>query len=151
MSHNRSDYAALMRQRGFRVTPQRRLILDAICQGGGHTTPEEIYARVKSMAPAVNQATVYRTLEFLCQLGLVVSADIGIGQKVYEIAGDTPHHHLVCRQCEQVQSLDHTLVQPFFAQTEAETGFKVETDHLILFGLCERCRANPAPTPEQRA
>lgn len=139
MSHNQIDYITLMRERGFRVTPQRQMILDAICEGGEHVTPEEIYRRVKAKAPTINPATVYRALEFFCSLGLVVSADIGIGQKVYEIAGDTPHHHLVCRACGTVQSLAHAEVAPFFAHLEQAMGFRVETDHLVLFGLCRQC------------
>ncbi|RME47381.1 MAG: transcriptional repressor [Caldilineae bacterium] len=115
------------------------MILDAICEGGEHVTPEEIYRRVKAKAPTINPATVYRALEFFCSLGLVVSADIGIGQKVYEIAGDTPHHHLVCRACGTVQSLAHAEVAPFFAHLEQAMGFRVETDHLVLFGLCRQC------------
>src|SRR3972149_11937734 len=97
MSHQRWDYAALMRERGFRVTPQRQLILDAIGGGGGHTTPEEVYERVRAKSPAVNRATVYRTLDFLCELRLVVAADVGNRRMGYKIAGDTPHHHLICR------------------------------------------------------
>jgi len=145
MSHQRLDYAALLRRRGFRMTPQRQMILDAICEGRGHTTPEEIYARVQAKSPAINQATVYRTLDFLGELGLVVSADIGIGQKVYEIAGETPHHHLVCQACGQVQKLAHALVEPFFASVEEQQQFRVKTDHLILFGLCQRCREGERP------
>jgi len=142
MSHNQIDYATLMRERGFRVTPQRQMILDAICEGGEHVTPEEIYRRVKAKSPSINPATVYRALEFFCELGLVVSADIGIGQRVYEIAGSTPHHHLVCRQCGVVQWLAHEQVSPFFARVQKETGFRVETDHLVLFGLCRQCAAD---------
>jgi Fur family ferric uptake transcriptional regulator len=141
MSHFRSDYAALMRQRGFRVTPQRQLILDAICEGSGHTTFDEIFARVQAKSDAVNRATVYRTINFLCEQRLVVAADVGEGHTVYEIAGDTPHHHLVCLRCRQVQQISHETVKDFYAKIEREQHFHVETDHLALFGLCETCFA----------
>jgi Fur family transcriptional regulator, ferric uptake regulator len=140
MTHQQLDYATLMRQQGYRVTPQRQLILDAVCDGNGHTTAEEIYARVRATAPTVNRATVYRTLDFLCDLGLVVGADVGTGPMVYEIAGETPHHHLVCQQCGQVEQIDHELVQPFFEKIEQERQFTVKTNHLALFGSCRRCR-----------
>jgi Fur family transcriptional regulator, ferric uptake regulator len=139
MSHHHHDYASLMRQRGFRVTPQRQLILDAICEGGGHTTFEEVFARVQAKSNAVNRATVYRTLDFLCELRLVVAADIGGGHTVYEIAGETPHHHLVCLNCRQVQQISHDTVKELFAKLEREQHFRVETDHLALFGLCQAC------------
>lgn len=140
MSHQRWDYAALMRERGFRVTPQRQLILDAICEGGGHTTLEEISARVHAKTPTVNRATMYRTLDFLCELRLVVAADVGNRRMVYEIAGDTPHHHLVCRTCGEVKQISHETVKALFAKIEREQQFTVDMDHLALFGFCPKCR-----------
>lgn len=146
MSHQRLNYAALMHERGFRVTPQRQLILDAICEGGGHTTPEEIYARVHAKAPAVNRATVYRTLDFLRELRLVVAADSGGGHMVYEIAGSPPHHHLVCRTCGGTEQISHDVVKALFAQIEHEHQFIVDMDHLVLFGSCQACRAKQRPS-----
>lgn len=128
-----------MRARGFRVTPQRQMILDAICEGGGHSTPDEIYARVRAKAPAINRATVYRNLDFLCEMRLVVAARIG-DHMLYEIAGETPHHHLVCRTCGKVERVGHDTVKAFFAKVEREHNFKIDMDHVALFGLCPRCR-----------
>lgn len=139
MSHQRWDYAALMRERGFRVTLQRQMILDAICSGDGHTTPDEIYARVRVKTPHLNRATVYRNLDFLCEMRLVVAAQIG-GHMVYEIAGDAPHHHLVCRNCDKVELISHATVKALFDKIEREQKFRVDMDHLALFGLCQKCR-----------
>jgi Fur family ferric uptake transcriptional regulator len=133
------DYPALMRKRGFRVTPQRQAILDAICEGGGHTTPEEIYRRVHAKAPAINRATVYRTLDFLCDLRLVVAMRVG-DHTYYEIAGERPHHHLVCRSCGAIIQLDSTLLEGLVASIDKTHHFYVDMDHVGLFGLCEDCR-----------
>ena len=153
MTHNTRDYQKLMRERGFRVTPQRRIILDAICEGNGHTALEEIYARVQAHSPTINLATVYRTLDFLCGLGLVVAVDIG-GRTVYEIAGEAPHHHLICRGCGQVQQISHADVLAFLEQIGQANDFQVEMNHLALFGLCAACRpaagAIPAPTVDSK-
>lgn len=140
MTHQHANYAAVMRARGFRVTPQRQLILDAICEGGGHTTPDEIYARVRAKSPAINRATVYRTLGFLCELRLVVAMQVG-GHMVYEIAGDAPHHHLVCHRCNDIKEIGHHTLKALFAKIEREQQFRVDMDHLALFGLCKECRA----------
>ncbi len=149
MSHKEHDYAAMMRKRGFRVTPQRQLILDAICEAGGHTTPEEIYTRVQAKSSAINRATVYRTLDFLCEMRLVVAAHIGGGSMVYELAGEEPHHHLVCRSCGHAASIGHDIVQQWFDQVEHATAFAVDMDHLVLFGLCGACRESQAqPTQD---
>ncbi len=141
MSHDRSECAAQMRGLGFRVTPQRMLLLDAICEGNGHTTFDEIYDRVKAKAPGINQATVYRALDFLGELRMVVSADIE-GHTVYEIAGETPHHHLVCRSCGAVQELADYHFQVLRDHLLMEHGFKADLDHLAINGLCAKCMEN---------
>jgi len=141
MSHDRLECAAQMREQGFRVTPQRLLLLDAICEGNGHTTFDEIYERVKSKAPGINQATVYRSLDFLCELRLVVSADIE-GRTVYEIADETPHHHLVCRKCGAVQDLADFHFEELRSHLLEEHGFKTDLDHVVLNGLCAGCMKN---------
>jgi Fur family ferric uptake transcriptional regulator len=141
MSHQNWDYPTLLHDRGFRVTPQRQLILDAICDGAGHTTPEEIYARVHARTSHLNRATVYRNLDFLCELRLVVAMQTG-GQWYYEIASETPHHHLVCHNCNRVEELDHTALKNCFDKIERAFNFTVDMDHVALFGLCAKCRAS---------
>lgn len=146
MTHNISDYAERIRALGFRLTPQRQMVLDAICELGGHVTPEAIYEWVRTKSPAVNRATVYRNLDFLCEVRLVVAAHIG-RQTVYEIAGERPHHHLICRACDTVIQLDGEIVTAFFAQIERRQHFAVDMDHLTLFGLCPNCRPAAASAP----
>ena len=139
MDHLPIDYGAVLRRRGFRMTPQREIILEAIGEGHGHTSFDEIFGRVQARAPVMNRATLYRTLEFLRQQQLIYSAEIG-GQTVYEIAGGQPHHHLVCINCGAIEALPHSEVKPFFDQLEREHDFSVLTNHLALFGLCHNCR-----------
>jgi Fur family ferric uptake transcriptional regulator len=139
MTHYLLNYAARLREHGLHLTPQREMILDAICAGGRHTTFDEIYARLHAKAPAINQATVYRALKMFCDLGLVVMADLGDGKTVYEIAGVTPHHHLVCRACGQVEQIDQAALASLFAAFERERRFTLDMNHLVLFGYCRRC------------
>ena len=139
MAGQETNYAALMHERGFRITLQRQFILEALRESQGHTTAEEIVERVQAKAAAVNRATVYRTLDFLSEQRLVVAANIG-GQTVYELAGEAPHHHLVCLSCGSQEPLDHGVVEPFFTQIERDNGFAVQTNHLALFGICRQCR-----------
>ncbi len=130
-----------IRQRGFRVTPQRELILAAVSEDTGHSTPEVIFERVTRKAPSLSRATVYRTLDFLAEQHLITCTDLGLGSKVYEMALEHPHHHLVCEVCGAVQQIDHTVARHFFKQIEHEFEFHVTTDHLALFGLCAHCAA----------
>ncbi len=130
----------LIRKRGYRLTPQRQLILDALHEADGHCTPEEIYTRVHAKSSAVNRTTVYRTLEFLVRLGLVSTAHVQDNQTIYELASEEPHHHLVCQQCDKVVQIDHQLVESTFSDLEEQTGFTISTDHLVLFGVCKQCQ-----------
>jgi Fur family transcriptional regulator, ferric uptake regulator len=139
MTHNTLDYAARIRQSGHRLTSQRKLILDAVCAGRGHTTLDEVYTRVQATAPTVNLATVYRTLDFLCDIRLVVRAHVG-KQIYYEIAGPEPHHHLICRHCGHEEELSNQMVERFFADVQHRYHFAVDSEHLTLFGACPHCQ-----------
>lgn len=143
MTHETIDYETIIRSAGHRVTPQRVLILDAVCDGGGHTTLGEVYMRVRQVDPSIDRSTLYRTLKLFVDLGLVVSADTGDGETYYEIAKPHRHHHLVCRQCGTEREIEHTLLQNMFDQVFQHYAFKADTDHLVLFGLCRECASKP--------
>src|SRR5271170_2461271 len=90
-----------LRAGGYRVTPQRQLVLEAVARLE-HATPEEICAAVRQTARGVNVSTVYRTLELLEQLGLVKHTHLGHGAPRYHLAAEAQHVHLVCRECGRV-------------------------------------------------
>lgn len=140
MTHYTIDYEAVIRTAGHRVTPQRLLILDAVCEGSGHTTLGEVYARVRRVDQSIDRSTLYRTLKLFVDLGLLVSADTGNGETYYEIAKQHHHHHLICRNCRKEQEIEHTLLQNMFDQVFQHYGFRADTDHLVLFGLCANCQ-----------
>src|SRR5512140_287978 len=110
MTEPASDLAHLIRLRGRRLTPQRKIILEIIRQAGEHLTIEQIYRLAQAQNPRLNLATVYRNLDVLCDLRLVVAADIGGGTWIYESAGEQPHHHLVCRTCGATTQIEHSEV-----------------------------------------
>jgi Fur family ferric uptake transcriptional regulator len=131
--------ARQLRDAGYRVTPQRQLILDAVCDLGGHVTPEDVYEHVHETAPAVSRATVYRTLTFLSEQGFITATQRGNGRYSYEIAAAEPHHHLVCRQCGDSIELPHSALHGLFQEVEAEHAFVIDMKHVTFFGLCARC------------
>ena len=138
--HHKIAYEDIIHAAGHRVTPQRLFILDAVCEGGGHTTLGEVYARVRQVDQSIDRSTLYRTLKLFVELGLVVSADTGNGETYYEIAKAHPHHHLKCRRCGKEQEIEHAVMQRMFDQVLQEYRFKVDTDHLVLFGVCADCQ-----------
>ncbi len=138
MTHQTLDYATRIREQGFRLTPQREIVLNAVCEGNGHTSFAEIQQRVEAQAPAINRSTIYRTLEFLQELSLVVVAHIN-GRTYYEIAQQRPHHHLVCAQCGAELAIDEEILLPAYNLITERYGFLVEADHLVFSGVCREC------------
>lgn len=133
-----------LRARGYRVTPQRQLVLEAVSRLE-HATPEEIFGDVRLTARGVNVSTVYRTLELLEQLGLVTHTHLGHGAPAYHLAEETEHVHLVCTQCERVTQVEQSDVRPLVVALEETHGFKTDVGHLTVFGLCAQCRAAAPP------
>ena len=137
---DRQAIYAIIRQHGYRLTPQRQVILEAVLEGEEHSTIDQVYQRARQRAPVLNLATVYRSLNFLCELRLLVAADIGGGRWVFEPAGDTPHHHLVCRTCGRVERIEQAEVQALEDSIAARHDFAIDMDHITFFGLCTTCR-----------
>jgi Fur family ferric uptake transcriptional regulator len=129
-----------LRERGFRLTPQREMVLLAMHQVEGLATAEEIYGHVRERSAAVDISTVYRTLDLLQEFGMVACVDPGDGQHRYELLGlHGPHVHLVCRQCGTLIGVEREAVQPLADQLLAEHGFAIDLDRLALPGVCRTC------------
>lgn len=128
-----------LRSRGYRLTPQRLAILNILENAGRHLTPQEIFEQAQRALPGMTEATVYRTLSFLSEQGLVLAAHVGSGQLVYEIAGHD-HHHLICRSCGATQEIDHALLSSLYEQFQSSTGYQIDSMHVTFFGLCPGCQ-----------
>jgi len=133
-----------LRARGYRLTPQRQLVLEAVVELG-HATAEEISAAVRRVASGLNISTVYRTLELLEELGLVTHAHLGHGAPTYHAATDDDHVHLVCRDCGSIAEVAPAVVEDVVAAVAAERGFSVDVGHFAIFGRCAACTAARTP------
>ena len=133
-----SDWRERLREKGYRLTPQRELILDAV-DTLGHATPDEVLAEVRKSSSALNVSTVYRTLEVLEELGLVRHAHLSDRAPTYHSVRDHEHFHLVCRNCQRVISVDPDVLQPLLTRLEADHGFTADVGHLTVFGTCQEC------------
>ncbi len=129
-----------LRARGYRVTPQRQLVLEAVTKLE-HASPEEIWADVQQTARGVNISTIYRTLELLEQLGLVTHTHLGHGAPRYHLAAEAEHVHLVCSECGKVSQVTPEAVSALVSSLEARYGFETDVGHLTVFGRCGSCRA----------
>lgn len=140
MSHCYSLIDAL-RQLGYRMTPQREMIIEALAHVEGHVTAEAIYEQVHSRAKAVNVATVYRTLDLLVATGLASRADLWDGRVVYATFRHGPHIHLVCKKCGEIFYAESNLVESLGEQLESNYQFLADLQHLSITGVCASCQS----------
>jgi Fur family ferric uptake transcriptional regulator len=124
---------------GYRLTPQRIMILSAIENSDDHISAEEIHAQVVAKYPNVNISTVYRTLELLKHLDLVTETDLGEGRVRYHPADKGHHHHLVCKECGAIIDLDESVIAPVKETLLHEYKFIADLEHLAIFGRCVNC------------
>ena len=138
MEHSHSTSGAL-HELGYRLTPQRIMILDAVEQAESHISAEEIFSQVRGRYPHMNVSTVYRTLELLGKLGMVTKTDLGDGRVRYHAIKKGHHHHLVCQKCGVIIDMEESISSPLWAEILREYDFKVNMKHLAFFGLCANC------------
>ena len=134
------DWRAILRDSGYRLTPQRELVLRAV-ERLGHATPDEVLTAVRSESQAVNISTVYRTLELLEDLRLVRHAHITDRAPTYHSAAAPAHVHLVCRECGAVTEVTPEEVAPMTDVLRERYGFATDVGHLTVFGTCRTCTA----------
>jgi Fur family transcriptional regulator, ferric uptake regulator len=130
----------MLRARGYRLTPQRQLVAQAV-SALGHATPEDVCAEVRRTAAGVNISTVYRTLELLEDIGVVTHTHLGHGAPTYHAAGADEHLHLVCGACGRVTETPVDAARDLVAQLAAEHGFVTDVRHVALHGRCAACAA----------
>lgn len=125
---------------GYKITPQRRLILEVLKESNRHLTADEIAARVKSMQPSVSVATIYRNLNLLVEMGLISRLDLHDGPARFELF-QGHNHHLVCLKCGRAIKLDACPMQGEIQKIIEENGFKVAGHHFEVTGYCKYCQA----------
>lgn len=136
------------RDRGFRVTGPRLLVLDVLAAARRHLSAKEIYTRVVERDPTVGAATIYRTLDLLVSMGLVTRSDFDEGFYRYELVGsgeDAGHVHLVCTNCGRTVDVGDTAELSKYLDGLSgvlldEYEFKVDRRRVNFFGLCSLCR-----------
>ncbi|MBI2888031.1 MAG: transcriptional repressor [Chloroflexi bacterium] len=135
----KSRLNAALRDRGYRVTLQRSIIMETLEGLAGHVSVEDIYARVRERFPQVNISTVYRTLELMEEAGLAVHTHFDDGVAKWHRAEEGAHQHLVCRRCGQELELDLDVVEPLAEQLRARYGFQPDIAHFAIVGVCRSC------------
>ena len=129
-----------LKEKGLKLTPQRRLIVDAIHDEDVHLTAEGIIAHVQAKMPEVHKSTIYRTLELLERTGCVFKSEFS-DHTIYHHAEEGHHHHLVCNICGKTIECNEDIFTPVENSLAEQYGFHVDFKHQIMSGLCEECRS----------
>ena len=129
-----------LQKKGYRLTPQRIMVLDALHNVDTHISAEEIYAQVKARYSYANISTVYRTLDLLKELGLVTEIDLDDGRVRYHLSEKGHHHHLVCSNCGKIIDLPESSLLQLTETLARDYKFKADLKHLAVFGLCASCQ-----------
>ena len=141
--HN--DALDQLREAGFRLTPQRAMVLDVVYHNNGHLTADEVFERVRLLSPYVDLSTIYRTLVFLKQNGLIGELRLEGGPARFEaVRLGHEHHHALCSGCGRMLEIDPADLKVLESTMRQKYGFEVNLVHLTLSGLCAECAASSA-------
>lgn len=127
----------------LKLTTPRKAILQALVNEHGPFTAEEVLKKISRRV--CDQATVYRTLASLEEVGIITRCEFGDGSARYEIAGETGHHHhhLICKKCKRVEIVDDCEVEGL-DKVAQKRGFSDVSHVLEFFGLCPDCKGKRA-------
>jgi Fe2+ or Zn2+ uptake regulation protein len=141
--------AIRLQETGGRLTSQRRLIVQVLENLDSHPTAEELHVLVKEYDASVHLSTVYRTLRWLEDEGLVSARVFNDAQRQERFDPVVPieHYHFLCIHCKRVIEFNTLLVNAIKAQFELHSGAMVETGSVVLYGICADCRNQPALPP----
>lgn len=129
----------VLREKGYKLTEQRRLIIEVFNEKPGHHTAQEILGFVREKSEGINFSTIYRNLELLCTLDVINKMNIESGISHYELCGQAHHHHIICKECGDMQEIDICPYGNLGEEQLRSIGFKA-TDHKFeIYGYCSKC------------
>ncbi len=138
------NFKTVLKERGFKLTPQRRSILDVIYENKGeHLSIDEIYELVKKRCPEIGLATVYRTMQLLDETKIAYKHNFNDGKSRYEIIldEDHQHHHLICTKCGMIIEVEEDLLDNIEHEIEKKYDFVIINHNVKFYGYCSKCRA----------
>ena len=138
------DLRGKLSERGYKMTPQRKEILQIFVERSGHMSAEDVYKILREKESEIGLATVYRALDLLSELGILVQIDFGDGCARYELNTADPtihhHHHLICLKCKKVIEFEEDLLDELEADIAEKSGFQIVNHEVKFFGYCSECR-----------
>ena len=130
---------AALKERDFRLTPQRVELVRLIAASEGHPSASQLYTTIKRQFPTMSHATVYKTLAMLKEMGQVLEIDLR-DDSHYDGNRPQPHPHLICIKCNKIMDAEVSLDQESLRMLEQTTGYKILRPQISLHGLCGDCK-----------
>ena len=122
------------------LTPQRQVVLQVVRGTEAHLTAAEIYDAARALLPSISYATVYNSLRFLRDEGLI--SEITFGNSASRYDRETGRHdHAVCTECGRLTDFDLSETAALLKLAARRSKFKPQSVHLTLYGLCPDCGA----------
>jgi len=129
---------------GRALTRQRRAVLDAVRESEGHLTAQEIYEAARRLLPTISLASVYNSLRYLSDCGLVTEIAMGKNASRYDRTTER-HDHAVCSRCGRLADFDLAEAAGLLRAAARRSNFKPESIQLTLIGVCPDCRRGDGP------
>ena len=128
-------------KRNFRMTKQRKVILEELKKVTSHPTADEVYEMVRKRLPRISLGTVYRNLEILSQLGLIQKLEAGGVQKRFD-GNPQNHYHFRCLCCGRVEDFSFEPISALEKVVSNRGDYEIMGHRLEFIGLCPRCKQN---------
>lgn len=135
-----------LRERDWRLTPQRRVVAEVLEGENVHLTAEAVHSRAQARLPEISLATVYNTLNELVGMGEVLEVPGAAGAKRYDPNAHVPHHHLVCTACGDLWDVMRRSSAPVALEEADRRGFEVTGVDIVFRGVCASCQEPPSPS-----
>ncbi len=136
----------LLQEKDYKMTEQRREILQVFLDQPSehHLSAEDVHSVLRSKKSEIGLATVYRSLELLGSLGILLKIEFGDGCSRYELNTTNPnshrHHHLICLKCKKVIEFDEDKLDELEEEIAIKSGFEIVNHEVKFFGYCKDCR-----------
>lgn len=138
---NRLDkVVSRLKQTGHRITPQRLAILEALVNGSGHPTAEEVHRKIQARFPTTSLATVYKTINLLKIEGEILELEFGDLGNRFDGHKPYPHPHMICTQCGRIVDSDLDELESLVQTLAEQSGYQVQAHRFDVFGLCPDCQ-----------
>ena len=134
---------AKLKDRDFRLTPQRLAIISILAGSEDHPSVDEIYTEVRRKFPTTSIATVYKTIALLKELNEVLELGFPDGSNRYDGNRPYPHPHAICVKCKKIMDPEISSVDKLSEEMKQKTGYLLSYHRLDFFGLCPECQGKP--------